>query len=294
MQDSSLVTGAIPSPQGSPRAEAAFFAGAAPAPIQSGDIRVGGEDFSAWFNASVRGEGGFNTPIVDEHFRGVFDNVADLWSPSLTLAEFVGFFCIFYNETGGTMQPIAERGGPRYCFETRLPGGGAKRSYNEAPNRLAGDQLAVQGVISDPRDIAAWNGKAWPSSAPDEVKTAAEQCDFYKYRGRGLIQTTWRQTYIAQVDPLLAQAGLRCCDAMTSEELDAAVLQTPAVYLGMVKAFFQAPRMAAAFAKVNQSTPLWAPTGTGVSGRSAYGNGLYSTRCRSLYQAMTAAGYDAR
>jgi hypothetical protein len=60
----------------------------------------------------------------------------------------------------------------------------------------------------------------------------------------------------------------------------------------MVQAFFRAPFMAAAFAKVDQSPPLWAPTGTGVSGSGAYGNGTYSLRCQTLHTAMIAAGYE--
>jgi hypothetical protein len=262
--------------------------------IRSGDILVAGQGFTAWFNSAVRGKPGFVHTLLDGPFRAVFDNVGDLRDPALTLAEFIAFFCIFYNETGGTLRPIAELGGAKYFFETHVPGGKTKKSYNHAPNRLAGDQLHELGVLADPADIELWNGTVWPDSAPAAVKTAAERCDFFKYRGRGLIQTTWRTTYLAQVDPLLASAGFASCDDLSSEGLDFAVLDTPSVYLGMVKAFFQASKMKEAFAKVNQSPPVWAPTGAGVSGSTAYGNGVYTLRCQTLYDAMKAAGYDAR
>jgi hypothetical protein len=264
----------------------------APAPcdagkICSGDFLVAGQDFCTWFNTTMHGKPGFPNVVNSEGFRAAFDNVADLWAPSITLAQFVAFFCIFYNETGGTFRPVAEMGGPKYCFETKLPGGGTKQSYNKSPNRLCGNQLAARGAGGD---VAAWNGQEWPGGA---AAKAAEQCDFFKFRGRGLIQTTWRPTYLAQVDPLLKKLGLKSCDEMTTEELDEAVLKNPAVYLGMVKAFFSEPSMAEAFAKVDQSPPVWAPTGTRVSGSAGYGNGLYTQRCQSLYEAMKAAGTGA-
>lgn len=267
-------------------------AGGAPAPapcdsakICSGDITVAGQDFVEWFNGALHGKPGFPNVINAEGFRAAFDNVGDLWAPSITLAQFVAFFCIFYNETGGTFRPVAEMGGPKYCFETKLPGGGTKQSYNKSPNRLCGNQLAAQGLGGD---VAAWNGQVWPGGP---APAAVEQCDFFKYRGRGLIQTTWRPTYLAQVDPLLRAAGLKSCDEMTTKELDDAVLKNPAIYLGMVKAYFSEPSMAAAFAKVDQAPPVWAPTGTRVSGSAGYGNGIYTQRCQTLYEAMKAGGY---
>ena len=261
--------------------------------IVSGEICVGDQAFADWFNAALARRGDFLRPIEDGAFRGVFDHVGDLWAPAITLAQFVAFFALFYNETGATLRPLAELGGPQYCFETHLPGGASKLSYNRHPNRLAGDQLLERGLIG-PADVAAWNGIVWPAGAPDEVKKAAEQCDFFHFRGRGYIQVTWRTTYERDVDPLLAAAGLGSCDSMTTAELDAAVLGTPSVSLGMVRAFFQVPTMTTAFALVDRATPLWAPTGTHVSGSAAYGNGLYTRRCQALYQALLAAGYDAR
>jgi hypothetical protein len=257
-------------------------------PIITGSFLVGGVGFPDWFNTQVYGKPDFHSPIDGDQFTTIFDHVADLWAPEISVEQFVAFFCIFYNETGGSLKPIAELGGPRYCFETHLPGGGSKRSYNTAPNRLAGDQLVERGVTLSDAQRIAWNGKVWPGGDAD-LLAHAEECDFYKYRGRGLIQTTWRSTYLAQVDPLLLAAGFPSCDAMSTADLDAAVLRTPSVYLGMVKAFFA--QMPTAFAAVDRRQ--WAPVGAHVSGSPAYGAGIYTRRCSMLCAAMDAAGVAA-
>lgn len=256
--------------------------------ISSGDFEVANQSFPDWFNDHVRGTGDFISRINGDAFKVVFDHTADLWAPELTVPQFVAFFSIFYNETGGSFRPVAEYGGPAYCFGTTMPGGRTKASYNRKPNRLAGDQLLESGVIQQ-RDVAMWNGTIWPALAPIEQRTAAEQCDFYKFRGHGYIQTTWRPAYLQQVDPLLQAAGLPLCDDMMTAELDAAILNTPSVSLGMVKGFFSQPTMKAAFAQVDALA--WASTGTHLSGSSAYGMGVYTMRCRTLYNALVKAGF---
>jgi len=254
--------------------------------ITDGSFTVGGIPFADWFNTQIVGRTDFAFPIDGDQFKIVFDHVSDLWAPDLSIEQFVAFFCIFLNETGGSFRPIAEMGGPKYCFETSVGGvPGRKLSYNEGPlNRLAGDQLVERGIIEESLR-AAWNGKVWPSASAD-VYAAARECDFFKFRGHGLIQTTWWKNYVAQVDPLLAAAGLPSCDEMTTEQLDQAILSTPSVYLGMVKAFFQ--KMPLAFAAVDQRN--WAPVGMHVSGSSIYGKGIYTRRCSLLFAEMQKAG----
>lgn len=257
--------------------------------ITSGDFRVADKGFVDWFNATLAGRGDFQRHLEPAPFCDIFDHVADLWAPSLTLAQFVAFFCLMYNETGGTLRPIAEVGGPAYCFGTA---GGKKASYNRHPNRLAGDQLLERGIIGAD-DVAAWNGTTWPAGAPADVLAAAEECDFYRFRGHGYLQTTWRTTYLAQVNPLLEAAGFASCDDLTTAELDASVLGTSSIALGMVRAFFLASPMPAAFAQVDHVPPVWAPTGTHVSGSAAYGTGIYTRRCHALHQALLGATFDS-
>ncbi len=272
--------------------------------VTSSNIRVAGKHFVDWFNEDLRPKYPGNHPTIllwkkpapmfptklnKANFVTVFDNVHYLWADELTIPEFFGFFGIFYNETGGTMQPIAELGGLKWMFEA-TPGG--KPSYNIAPNRLAGDQLKAKGVISSDADVALWNGKTYPATVSASLQAALKECDFYKYRGHGFIQTTWRNNFHRDVDPALKAAGYsKTCDDMTTEELEAAIKTDPKVSLPMVKSFYKT--IASKFAKVNQDPPVWADTGRAVSGQKPYGD-LFQWRCETIFAAMKKAGFELK
>ena len=111
--------------------------GAAGDKVKSGNVLVGGKHFADWFNDDFKPLYPGNHPTLllwkkpapmfqskvnKKNFQTVFDNVEHLWAKELSLQEFLGFFCIFYNETGGTLEPISERGGEKYIFESTAAG----------------------------------------------------------------------------------------------------------------------------------------------------------------------------
>ena len=87
----------------------------------------------------------------------------------------------------------------------------------------AGDLLKEWGAISDPARVDAWNGYAWsesdvpkdkrkagakyPAQFSDDIKKRSMECDYFKFRGRGLSQITWREGYYKYADPALKDAG---------------------------------------------------------------------------------------
>ncbi len=275
--------------------------------VRSSNITVAGKHFVDWFNQHFQPANTGKHPTLTqwkkpaekfahtiankEAFATIFDNCADLFAPQLTLNEFLTFFCIIYNETGGKCVPISERGGMKYMFE-RTPGG--KASYNQEPNRCAGTLLRERGVIAanDLATFTAWNSTTkYPTPPNKQFEDQARECDFWKYRGRGLIQLTWRSAYLKHVDPLLTARGYKRCDELPEKELGRIIMTDPKIYLPMVKSYFK--DRTDKLAKVNQNPPSWVEIGNAVGGGKEYGP-LLHWRCETLLAAMKQAGYQLR
>jgi hypothetical protein len=270
---------------------------AAPDRIRDGGFTLGGQGFAEWFNATLKGKGDFKKGSVDDaQFRKVFDCAKGFQADGLTLPQFAGLFSLMYNEVGPGLKPSTEKGGPRYCFEEwrrgyKYPEGGKKRSYNGGSNRRAGDLLVARNQI-DESQRELWNGTVWPETEPDAELTAAlRECDFYKYRGRGFIQTTGRENYLRTVDPALKAQGLKTCEELTNDELDQIVETNMTVALAMVRNFFSGGRRGDALAAVDGDPPVWWRLGSVVAGSDSYGKGTFNSRCQALYQAMKDAGW---
>ncbi len=228
-------------------------------------------------------------------FINVFDQVAKLYTAELTVEEFVAIFTIIYNETGGSFAPISEKGQPikdipawpKYFFEAN-----GKASYNRGGNRKAGDLLMASKHIETPEELAQWNSTTWPEPAPgSELYNAALECDFNKYRGRGLIQITFRSAYLAHVDPALAAASKSKADDLSEVELGDIILTDPEVYLAMVRSYLTAIR--GQYAGVNGYD--WRTFGLAIVGlyAKAYGD-LYTWRCQNLFDELRNAGFELK
>lgn len=204
--------------------------------------------FVEWFNAFQRRSVFFNRPIQNTlEFAEVFvDFTRILGKPQMTLNEFIGYFNIIFNETGGTFRPLSEFGpnqsnpddfvNDAYFFK-RIPN--KKLSYNQDPNVPAGDLLRSWGVINQEKDVLAWNRTdVYPWDQPDKIKRRARDCDFYKFRGRGLNQVTWRTGYNSYVAPIFTDG--KNLEEMTNSELDAE-FQKPNVYCCVFKNYMLDP-----------------------------------------------------
>lgn len=291
--------------------------------VRSSHISVGGRPFVEWFNAvwvpevkrsseRLRAKTG---PLDEGGFRNIFDNIEPLTGKrELPLNEFIAHLFIVYAELGSSLKLQTERGSPVYCFE---PGRGdsKKASYNGHPSRApgaprsardmryAGEQLREWNVISEDADYDAWNSREryphqppaatralWTDAAWEEVKRRANDCDFYKFRGRGLNQLTWRENYVRHADPFLREHFGKTSDEMTVAELDEAFLDAR-IYLASFRSF-----NASKFKEidmVNRSPPQWEAYSRKVNRTTAAAE-RFVERCTRLLEAMTAAGYECR
>lgn len=138
---------------------------------------------------------------------------------------------------------------------------GAFSPFESSSQREA---LTLEGLEGF-RDWAQEMGPAhlFPGVGTDGItEEDLKECDFWKYRGRGFVQTTLWSLYLDRVDPVLKSAGLGTTEDLTSDELDDAVLTNQNVYYPLLAKEISSRR--AALVKANGEE--WKPFGYAIAG----------------------------
>jgi hypothetical protein len=196
--------------------------------------RSGQAGFIDWYNAGLAHSAPFRDRGATATSRIARDRYTAFWNlmstafdrNQITALDFAAFTAISINETGGHLWANPEKSGAvdaqgvshpglAYCFDAlKFRKKGSKRSYNLL-GRTAGwcfndpDFIAAHGTLAGGAQLAhhgddwgrVWHGNRYPSPqfSTDEIPATngfIMQADFYKFRGRGVIQTTARPGYL--------------------------------------------------------------------------------------------------
>ncbi|MCW3070460.1 MAG: hypothetical protein JWO44_350 [Bacteroidetes bacterium] len=198
-----------------------------------------GTDFITWFNANLAQKnywgaagGGQSVKMATDadapnRFNQLWDQIPVLFgTPSINLLQFISLMSIVNNETGGSIKPVTERVGNAanpalaYAFN-KIPG--IKRSYNTLDTNITAydlfhnaDYITQFGKLPMGAQLAnttnvAFKGETWPAGINTATDPAVNgfviEADFFKFRGRGFIQTTNRGNYKALVNFVLGYKG---------------------------------------------------------------------------------------
>jgi hypothetical protein len=194
-----------------------------------------GTTYIRWFNSNVAEKDAWVGKRMND---SAGEDFTAFWSAYLAqrpinIFEFIAYMAVFANEAGGALRSKSEgygafdHPGISYLFDTvyRNTADGTrwrKQTYNRGP----GNRTAA-ALFNDPKYISAHSnlqyasqlsGSADPVWAKDVFPIGAyshkgdptnfiTEADFFKFRGRGLIQTTWRANYLPLVEFIRTYSG---------------------------------------------------------------------------------------
>lgn len=223
-----------------------FLSGAAGVPftdavaINNYFTRQNGHDFISWFNENIANKGfwgksGNRAGVSIGNDRDKFNK---LWSTesiqtvfghnSVSLLQFLALQSIFNNETGGSLIPLTEKVGrpplhPGIAYAFNKIPETKKRAYNTlSGNKTCFDLFNDTNYNSRFQDLPlgqqlknttnlVWKGEAYPLTISTSINPADTgyvlEADFYKFRGRGFIQTTGRTNYSSIIDFVMKYTG---------------------------------------------------------------------------------------
>lgn len=202
---------------------------------------LGYKNFSDWFNTKISKTSPWTKnenkkeksyTIDEKNWRIIWSYIPVIFGkPEINLIEFLCINSIMVNETGGKFIPVSElvgnNGNPgisyafnddnKKSYNTLVGNKTAFQCFNDSDYLKAHGTKPMASILANTTDVR-WKGTKFPfgfSELDKTIETSTSgksngfliEADFFKFRGRGFIQTTGRANYIPLINYVLDYSG---------------------------------------------------------------------------------------